>query len=370
MTVEARHELKPRKLYEILTAEQEAKITAARKRHASESVAQRKQRLRKEWEQLLGDIRPRPAGEVLCQTEATIVDNSIVVERIALQAESAIVVPLILLHAKKRRTKTQRIVVAVAQAGKEAFLRERSEEIAELLEAGATVCLPDVRGVGASRGSRGELDSASYYALFFETPLLGYRLRDLRAVLDYLRSREDLATGEFALWGDSFTAPNADETNFQVPKRVSGRPRFSEPLGGLLAMLGALYEDDVQAVYTQGGLCGYHDVLGGPYVYIPHDVVVPGLLTKGDLSDLAAALAPRPLRLEGVVDGYNRRLPVEKVIAAYQPATAAYRQSESDELSFAANRMNAAEWLLKPAVESEKAADSKNAVNDVVSSVR
>ncbi len=347
MSDKARREFKPRKLFQILTDVGREQVNAARDRLASQSLDGRRKQLRSDWRQLLGDIQPRDGAKVISRSIESMADNAIVVERIALRAESDIVVPMILMYADQDESRPSRTVVAISQEGKEKFLRERSQEIADLLERGAVVCLPDLRGASTARGSRGEgEDSASYYALFFETPMLGYRLRDLRSVLEYLRTRGDINSREFSLWGDSFTPPNAKDTDFQVPKRVSGRPRFSEPLGGLLAMLGALYEDDVKAVYLHGGLSGYRDVLTGPYVYIPHDVVVPGALSKGDLADLAAALAPRPLRLEGVVDGLNRTLPLDEVRSAYEPAIDAYERIDPQAISFSTNRSNPTRWLL------------------------
>ena len=346
MSDEARRELKPRKLFEILTDVGRAQIDAARKRLANHSPTDRRKQLQRNWKQLLGDIQPRKELHVLTQTNETTPDKSVVVERIALQTEPGIVVPMLLLYRNHDEKKPSRVVVAVSQSGKGRFLRERSREISELLEGGAVVCLPDLRGAGKSRGSRGELGSASYYALFFETPMLGYRLRDLRAVLKYLRTRGDLDPRQIALWGDSFTTPNPPDTDFQVPYRVSGRPKFSEPLGGLVAMLAALYEDDVKAVYIHGGLSGYHDVLTGPYVFVPHDVVVPGVVSKGDLADLAASLTPRRLRLDGVVDGMNRTMPLDDVRSIYEPAISAYRSAAPQALSITNDPSSAAVWLL------------------------
>ena len=348
MTDQARRELKPQKLFGILTHVGKRQIDIARKRLASKSPADRRKQLRADWEQLLGDIQPRKEIRALSKKSEVTADKTVIVERIALQTEPGIVVPMIVMHPIHDEKEPSRIVVAVSQSSKEEFLRERSQDIAKLLDGGAVVCLPDVRGAGTSRGSRGggNNGSTSYYALFFETPMVGYRLRDLRAVLKYLRTREDLGPGGFALWGDSFTPPNAKTTGFQVPKRVSGRPRFSEPLGGLLAMLGALYEDDVKGVYIHGGLSGYSDVLTGPYVYIPHDVVVPGVLTKGDLADLAASLAPCHLRLDGVVDGLNRTMPLAEVRSAYEPVIKAYRATDAKLLSFTNDQSHVAGWLL------------------------
>jgi hypothetical protein len=83
-------------------------------------------------------------------------------------------------------------------------------------------------------------------------------------------------------------------------------------LGGLLALLGALYENTVRAVTVQHGLADYLSILESPFAYVPHDIVVPDIFDVGDigeLDDLMASLAPRHLLLEGLVDGRNRFIP-------------------------------------------------------------
>jgi hypothetical protein len=130
---------------------------------------------------------------------------------------------------------------------------------------------------------------------------------------------------------------NTADTDFNIPRRVDGRPKQSEPLGGMLAMLGALYEDDVKAVYVRRGLIGFHSVLEHQQVLIPHDVVVPGLLTASDLSDVAAAFAPRPLRLAGPVDGLNREMKISEVKKVYGTEGVSLGEAKDD----------AAAWLIE-----------------------
>src|SRR5207248_4318176 len=86
-----------------------------------------------------------------------------------------------------------------------------------------------------------------------------------------------------------------------------------------------LFEDDIRAVSIHGGLVSYHSLLLSPFCYVPHDAVVPGALTAGDLSDVAAALSPRPLRLAGVVDGRNRRATAALLESSWEATRAAYR---------------------------------------------
>jgi hypothetical protein len=152
--------------------------------------------------------------------------------------------------------------------------------------------------------------------------LLGARLRDLRSVLGYLRTRRD-AGARVALWGDSFAPTNPP--GFEDPQmNGDGQPAQSEPLGGLLALFGALYEEAVCAVAARGTLAGYQALLRDRFCYVPHDAVVPGALTAGDLCDVAGALAPRPLRLEGLVDGRNCPMPEPEFQRLFEPARRAY----------------------------------------------
>ena len=104
-----------------------------------------------------------------------------------------------------------------------------------------------------------------------------------------------------SLWGDSLAAVNSELPNSKsrpeaAPLDADNPNRFGEPSGGLLVMLAALFEDDIQAVYASGALASFQSLLSSQFLYVPHDAVVPGVLTIGDVADTAAALAPRPLR--------------------------------------------------------------------------
>ena len=224
--------------------------------------------------------------------------GSVTVERIHLATEPGIVVPVLLLLPAVQGKRVP-VVVAVAQEGKQEFLRQRAGPIADLLAGGIAVCLPDVRGTGEtapgeSRGRTSAATSISASELMRGQSVLGGRLRDLRSVLRHLRQRPDVDGRRFALWGESFAPVNPADRELNVPHNAAQRPAQSEPLGGLLALLGALFEADARAVYVRGGLSDYQSALAGPFCYLPHDVVVPEVLTRGDLPELAAALAPVP----------------------------------------------------------------------------
>ena len=234
-------------------------------------------------------------------------------------------------------------------------MRERAGTIAELLKGGAAVCLPDLRGTGEtqsgiSRGRESADTSISSTELMLGETLVGARLRDVRSMLGFLRTRSDLDARRIAVWGDSFAPANPPDRNLRIPLGIPEEPGLSEPLGGLLALLTALYEKDVQVVYARGGLTGFESVLQDQFCYLPHDVIIPGVLTVGDLCDVAAALAPRPVRLEGLVDGLNRRADLKAVASDYEPARQAYTlAAASGQLVVGdpADDSAVAQWLLK-----------------------
>lgn len=294
--------------------------------------ADRRKKLREGWARLLGDVEPEATPAVKSAEKRSV--GKISVEKIVLQVEERIVVPVLLLSPGEKHMP---VVVALAQQGKEHLLKERAEEVARLLEAGVGVCLPDVRGSGETRpgdehGWHSEGNPSTRISsteLMLGQTLLGSELRDLRSVLSYLRERADVDASRIGLWGDSLASVNPE--NFEDPPlRTDNPPSQSEPMGALLTLLGALFEEDVKALVARRGLVGFASVLSAPFCYIPHDIIVPGALEVGDVCDLAGALAPRPLRLEGLVDGRNRIATEKELDSWLKPTRQAYaEQSES-----------------------------------------
>ena len=101
----------------------------------------------------------------------------------------------------------------------------------------------------------------------------------------------------------------------------------AEPLGGLLALFGAAFEDGVKAVVVRRGLTDFASILDDRFAYIPGDVIVLGILEVGDLNDVVAAMAPRPVLLQSLVDGRNRLMPDQDLRRQYSGAFESYRSS-------------------------------------------
>jgi pimeloyl-ACP methyl ester carboxylesterase len=323
-------------------------LDAARSRRQLQVAKERVQQLRDELSPMLGGIQPPVSAkaETVRRRALTKADA----EAVSLEVENGIRVPVYLL--RPRGQEAVPVVVAVSQSGKERFLANRSKELEELLRAGFAVCLPDVRGTGET-ASNSELDDPDTGPAMREfdlsRSLLGSRLKDLRAVLAYLRTRTDIDRKRIAVWGDSFAPVNPknlwlDEIEFEAGPHIQ---HSADPLGAHLALLAALYEEDVRAVAARGGLAGYLTVLEDAFTYVPMDSIVWGILKSGDIADIAAALAPRPVALSGLVNGRNILVEGAEIEKAFDPAKRAYQSAgAASRLTFGAESKNIAAWLI------------------------
>jgi cephalosporin-C deacetylase-like acetyl esterase len=355
LTPTASTELKPRPFHELVTALGDERSAAARRRYSELTPDARRQRLQHDWARLLGDVDPKTDLKIVKQVRQLL--GTVTIERLALEVEPGIVVPALLLVPERKATARLPVVVALAQQGKQVFLKDRSAILAEVLGAGTAICLPDVRGTGetrpndTSRGRGSTSTSLSATELMLGRTALGERLRDLRSVLRHLRGRVELDPRRIALWGDSFAPTNQRDRNLALPMDVDRIPDQAEPMGGLLALFGALFEDDIRAVYARGSIVSYRSILLSPFCYVPHDCIIPGALTAGDLSDVAAILAPRPVKLEGLVDGLNREVSIDQLRESFEPAIKMYQTAKAqDRLQLGAGGTegeSAARWILR-----------------------
>ena len=329
LTAEAAAERKPKTASAIAFEIAEGHLAQAREARASLSEGERLRTLRAALKEKLGDIDP-PA-EARAHSVWTRQFSGFSVDAVALDTAPGISVPLFLIKPKTVSTQRLPVVLAFAQGGKEAFLAQRGSEITALLAKGMAVCVADVRGTGelaptnsdvpGTESSRATVSLAAT-ELMLGTTALGQRLKDARTVVHYLMSRNDIDAKRLLVWGDSFAATNPREglLDQSLPQEPGPQTiRQSDPLGSLLALLTALYEGDVRAVVARGGLVSYLSVLSDRFCYVPQDVIVPGLLEAADIGDIVAALAPRAVLLEGLVDGRNRRLTESESHLQLQP---------------------------------------------------
>ena len=300
-TEEATKELKPKKLHEVLEELNLDRTFARVRRNKGLKPEEEFQAEKKEWATALGNIEP-VAKPTASEKKAEEVPGGAWV-RFALDVEPGIVLPGLLLSPKDAKGKLP-VVVMVAQGGKAGFLKERGPAVEAFLKAGVVVCLVDVRGTGetqpgASAGRGSSRTSVSQTNLILGQPVLGAQLRDLRTVIRWLAAREGIDGKRVAVWGDSFAGTNAADAKFAVPHDADPIAVFSEPNAGAIAGFAGVFED-VAVIYTRGQLAS-QSLFSSPYLYYPHEAVVPGVSAMGGW--LASGKA---VRREGRVDGRNR----------------------------------------------------------------
>jgi len=339
---EVAQQLQIKPVDEVTREQGRAEVVAAREELSKMSASEQRRWLQTKWAEKLRniDFNLHPQAK-LKWTKQT---KNAEAEALALDVEPGITVPMLLLRPAGRHTSRLPVVVAVSENGKDLFLAERETEIKALLQGGTAVALPDVRGTGETtpdfrRDPDGDEGMKANTVLMMGDTLLGERLRDLRTVLAYLEGRPDLDSRRVGLWGDSFWPPNPDHLILdETPEWQIGPQTEShaEPLGGLLALLGALYDDHVQAVAVHRGLVSFASILDSNFSYVPQDVIVPEILEVGDIADVAAALAPRALFVKGSVDGQDRLVSSSRLHQDLQPVYDAYQGAAAAGLSILA----------------------------------
>lgn len=304
--------------------------------------------VRARWGQTLRVRVPRSISGLEPSTERA---GPIRVTRALRGIDSGIVVPLLILFPKETPESGSPLVIAVSQSGKAAMLNKRSQEIAELLASGIAVALPDLRGTGETRpgtyrGRRSYATGLSSGELMLGETLAGQRFHDLLVILGRMKGHSLIDRKRIAVWGESLAEVNPPDRRVEVPLGIDEEPAHSEPLGPLLALLAAAFDPEVDVVLARGGLVSFRSVLESQFVWMPHDCVVPGGILTGDISSLAAAIAPRSLRVEALVTGENRRADAQLQKRDWHFATDIYAQAKAtDKLLLEAGTRTSLRWL-------------------------
>lgn len=267
------------------------------------------------WRDVLG---MRPVREVGGLEPATSEEHGIRTMRFMMETEPGIHIPVVILFPKESDNPKHAVAIAVAQDGKAGFLKHRTKEIATILEQGVAVCLADVRGTGETasgdyRGRQSYATGLSSSELMLGGTHLGGQLTDLLCVIQRVRQFSMVDPDRIGVWGDSFAAVNAPDRRVDVPLRIDNEPDHCEPAGAALALLAGVFDENVRIVWARNGLVSFQNILDSPFIYVPHDFIVPGVLTVGDIPFLGAVIhdSRRPVRIEGLVDGTNRRVSTE-----------------------------------------------------------
>ncbi|MGI8962456.1 MAG: acetylxylan esterase, partial [Bryobacteraceae bacterium] len=209
----AANDLQMRTIHELAHKIGQTQVERARSALAQMTAERRQAWMRSELAKRLGDIEPNrnPATEVRWTKKLP----NATVEALSITVEPDITLPVLLFLPGTKSASRSRVVVGIAEGGKDLFLATRSHEIETLLRGGIAVCLPDLRGTGemspdSRRDPENDENMQAVNEQMLGETLVGRRLKDLRTVLVYLEQRKDLDPKHVAVWGESLMPVKTD----------------------------------------------------------------------------------------------------------------------------------------------------------------
>lgn len=218
------------------------------------------------------------------------------VERFTLQSDAGIVLPALLFMPESGAEKKP-VVLYADGAGKSA-----RADFSDLLKHGTAVLSIDLRGFGETAPPR-QGDWATRYfgnyrsaqiAFMLNQSLVGLRVQDLKAAVDYLVSRTDVDG-----------------------KAIHGWARGAAAVPMLHA---AALDPRIADLTLEGGLISYQSALTQRLSMQVFEQIVPAVLTAYDLPDLAALMGSRPLWIVKARNALNRTVPDAEIAPAYAKA--------------------------------------------------
>jgi cephalosporin-C deacetylase-like acetyl esterase len=250
--------------------------------------------------------------------------KSVTIEEIEYESEPGIRVPGWFVKPSSGGSKFP-VVLWIQDQGKD-FLFDEWALIENCARAGVALCSIDLRTCGVTR-PRLPSEGPSFYGhgveiayslvnLTLGLPIIGQQTWDLLRCADYLESRSDVDSKRIGLCGAGAT--------------------------GLSCIAAAALDDRFSSVMLDRTLVDLESIVTSKDYRLPLSAVAFGVLTKFDLPELCAHLAPRPLWLLNTVGPQGNGLAVSDISGRYAKATVLVEPGPPDKVVM--------EWLKKTVV--------------------
>jgi dienelactone hydrolase len=233
--------------------------------------------------------------------------DSVTAKLIMLESERRLI-PVILFEPKTDSKQSVPTVLVITRRGKEQFVRQRAQMIAELVAAGVRVALPDLfssgltgngNDLGRRSGNTGRSSTLAMYGL----ELANVQFGDALATLNWLKG--NMAEPRVALWSDSLVSPNTPDAKYAVPRDDDGQlPAGPDPLPQRVAWLLASRNRNCP-IYVRGGVDSLGSTLDAQLTLLPHDAAPLPRLYQ---ADFVTPPSDGEIRLDETVNVQNQRV--------------------------------------------------------------
>jgi cephalosporin-C deacetylase-like acetyl esterase len=250
------------------------------------------------FEKPAGDLKVKPFGEVKREGYR--------IEKLTFESAPGIVIPALLFLPEGAPGK--RTPILYLHEGGKADEAAPGGEIEELARAGASVLAIDLRGMGETREELDRSDAFFTYFGAFESAmtamlvhrtLIGLRAQDIVRSVDLLATRGDVEMQRLSAYGFGAAAP--------------------------VLLHAAAMDDRIKNVVLKNMLASYESVVTEKISRQVFENIVPGVLTKYDLPDLAATLAPRRITIVNPVNPRGQLLDPSEVRLQYESAKTVFQ---------------------------------------------
>lgn len=248
------------------------------------------------------------ASPIISFSKKTI-NSDTTIELCYIKPTESLLIPIILLY--KGQNASDKIILWINQRGKENTLKSRIDILNPLINAGYTICLPDLR----SMGELSEDDSVNHFSNDTDMTFYGIQIGVSylgRIVLDAWRVEKSLKllkpNAQVSLVGDSLSFKNP--THIRQDRLVIDdgleNLQIAESIGPLTALFLSALEPDCHKTFINGSLSSYGNIFEDFYFYHPVSTFVNGIASKIDIPEICLAIAPRKLILLNTVNAKNQ----------------------------------------------------------------
>jgi dienelactone hydrolase len=284
------------------------RLDSARRKNPGGDDSAEETRIRVELTNLLAlpSEHRAPEARVLSSN----VRKNIVIEEIVIRSDPEIRIPGWLVKPAGAAARLP-LVLYVSENRKSRVVSE-PQYLENLVHSGNMVCAIELRGLGSTSPRlprqgpefyrNQDLDQGYAWAGFvLGVPVLGQRVTDILACLDYLAKRSDVDSGRLRIMGEGRAA--------------------------IAVLMAAVLDDRLQSVLLDRCLATYGSIVHSPVYSVPFSWFLYGVLAKLDLPELVAMLSPRPCWIVNATGPTEQPLPDIEVQNSYESARRAYARS-------------------------------------------